>query len=80
MVLGHGRTQIQYVTMGGTRGKITHIASTPFRTVEVVEIGTILALFGSADVVGRLRLQHRVLYHKRRDQHDTDLRTARGST
>ncbi len=47
MVLGHGRAQIQYVTMGGNRdGKVTHYRLHAIQDCGgFVEIGTILAPF-----------------------------------
>ena len=81
MVLGHGRGQIQYVTIGGTRdGKVTHYRLHVIQDCGgFAEMGTILAPFMTRPMsVGRVRHpQHRVPHDERRHQHDADHRVPR---
>ena len=81
MALGHGRAQVQYVTLGGTRdGKVTHYQLHAIQdSGAFVETGAILAPFMTRpDVVGGLRHpEHRGAHHVRRHEHHADRRLSR---
>ena len=73
MALGHGRAQVQRITIGGTRdGKVTAYRLHVIQDCGAfAEMGTVLAaVHDPADVVGRLRHpEHRVPHHLGRHQH-----------
>ena len=88
MGLGHGRAQVQYVTIGGTRdGKVTHyqLHAPPGLRARSPTSARVLALAMTRPMASaRVRHpEHRVPRHLRRHEHDPDRalprrRTARG--